>query len=417
MATDSQAMTKTILKNFTLLDVEAGRSLTGRSILIDDGKISRIAVEPLTEDGATVVDLGGRTLMPGLIDCHVHVTAVRLDIAPTRYMPVSLVTAGASRIMRGMLNRGFTTVRDAGGADRGLKLAVEQGLFQGPRLFVCGRTLSQTGGHGDLRPQVDQPVPDGLAHLFDGIGRIADGVAEVQRAARDEIRLGADHIKIMASGGVISMADPIDVLQYSEAELRAAADEARRAQTYVMAHAYTAPAIARCVEAGIRSIEHGNLIDTRTADLMAENEAFLVPTLTVYEALAQEGAALGLSPLGIEKLQKINEAGAHSLEIARAAGVRMAYGSDLLGDLHRHQSNEFRLRSGSLSAADIIRAATVNGAELVGMAGRLGIIAEGAFADLLVVDGDPLADVTLLGEPERNVRAIIKDGVFIKNEI
>ncbi|WP_406857142.1 amidohydrolase family protein [Alsobacter sp. KACC 23698] len=410
-------MSRLHLTNLRLLDVREGASKPGFHVTIKGDRIVDVSDGPLDAGDGEIVDLQGRVLMPGLIDCHVHVNAVQLNLAPTRQLPASLVTAGAARIMRGMLMRGFTTVRDAGGADRGLKLAVEQGLFAGPRLYISGRAISQTGGHGDFRPQIDQPDPGALDHLFDGIGRIADGVPEVRRAARDEIRLGADHIKIMASGGVASMADPIDFLQYSDEELDAFVDEARRARTYVMAHAYTADAIARCLRAGVRSIEHANLIDEETADLMVARGAYMVPTLVTYDALAREGRALGFSEVGLHKLQQVLDVGTKSLEIAKAAGVKMAYGTDLLGDLHRLQSDEFRIRSAVLSAADIIRSATQTGAELIGMAGQLGVIAPGAFADLLVVDGDPLEDLGLLQEQGRSLRAIIQGGKFVKNEL
>ena len=408
-----------LLTNFGLLDVEAGALRRGLQVLLNGELIAEVGEHISAPPGTREIDLGGRVLMPGLIDCHVHVTAVRLDLglAPARQLPVSLVIAGSSRVMREMLMRGFTTVRDAGGADRGLKLAVEQGLFTGPRLFVCGRAISQTGGHGDFRPQIDQPDPGYLDHTMNGIGRIADGVAEVQRAASAEIRLGADHVKIMASGGVASVADPIDFLQYSEAELEAFVDEARRAKTYVMAHTYTADAIERCVRAGIRTIEHGNLIDKRTAALMAERGAYQVPTLVTYEAIAREGRALGFSEGGLSKLNKVLDVGTESLLIAKAEGVKMAYGTDLLGELHRCQSDEFRIRGAVLSAAEIIRSATLVGAEIVGMEGRLGTIAPGAYADLLVVDGDPLQDLGLLTGEGEHLAAIMKGGAFVKNEL
>jgi imidazolonepropionase-like amidohydrolase len=409
-------MADIVLTNLKLLDVHQGALKTGMSVVLAGDTIKEITERP-THAGATVIDLGGRVLMPGLIDCHVHVTAVQLNLAPTRQLPVSLVIAGSSRIMREMIMRGFTTVRDAGGADRGLKLAVEQGLFVGPRLFVCGRAISQTGGHGDFRPQIDQPNPGALDHLFDGIGRLADGVPEVRRAARDELRLGADHIKIMASGGVASVADPIDFLQYSEEEIAALVDEARRARTYVMAHTYTADAIERCVRLGVRSIEHANLIDEKTAALMVERDAFMVPTLSTYDALAREGKALGFSEIGLSKLKRVLEVGTKSLEIAKTAGVKMAYGTDLLGDLHRCQSDDFRIRGEVLSATDIIRSATVVGAELIGMKGRLGVIAPGALADLLVVDGNPLDDLALLQNQGASLTAIMQGGQFIKNEL
>ncbi|MFC5508638.1 metal-dependent hydrolase family protein [Bosea massiliensis] len=404
------------LTNLRLLDCRAGRLIAGKSVHIRDGVIDEVVEDAHPVTGA-VFDLGNRVLMPGLIDCHVHVTAVKLNLAPGKELPTSLVTARSSRVMREMLLRGFTSVRDAGGADLGLKRAVEEGLFQGPRLFICGRAISQTGGHGDFRAQIDQPNVHEMEHTLNGIGRIADGVPEVRRATRDELRLGADHVKIMASGGVASVADPIDFLQYSDEELAAFVDEARRARTYVMAHTYTADAVERCVRAGVRTIEHGNLIDKPTAELMAARGAYLVPTLVTYDALAREGRNLGFSEVSLSKLERVLAVGSDSLRIAQAAGVKMAYGSDLLGELHRCQLDEFRLRSAVLSAPELIRSATSLGAEVVGMEGKLGVIAPGAYADMLVLDENPLEDINVLTDPTKNIRAIIKHGEFVKREI
>ena len=223
--------------------------------------------------------------MPGLIDCHVHIMVPAMGGRISAYPEVlpSFQAAVAGDVLRDILMRGFTTVRDAAGADAGHREAVEQGLFTGPRLFVCGRAISQTGGHGDARSPADLASPCACVHLVGGLCRIADGVTEVRQAVRDEIRLGADQIKVMAGGGVASPADPIDQLQYSDDELAAAAvDEAGRSHTYVLVHAYTAEAIKRSVRAGARTIEHGNMIDEEAAAMMARAGAFLVPTLVTY---------------------------------------------------------------------------------------------------------------------------------------
>ena len=411
-------MPKLLLRNLGLLDPRAGALLAGRDVLVD-GRFVTAVDRGLDEAGAEVVDLGGRTLMPGLIDCHVHIMAshVRFGLNATGHIPASLATAHAAARLGAMLSRGFTAVRDAGGADLGHKLAVEQGLFAGPRLFIAGRAISQTGGHGDFRERVDHGEPCGCAHMLNGIGRIADGVPEVRRAARDEIRLGADQIKVMASGGVASVADPIHFLQYSVEELEALVDEARRAATYVMAHAYSATAITRCIEAGVRTIEHGNLLDEPTARLMAARGAYLVPTLSTYFALAEHGAALGFPEDGLQKLKNVLSVGTRSLEIARAAGVKMAFGTDLLGELQIHQSGEFAIRAQVLSPPEIIRSATLIGTEILGMEGRLGVVAPGAFADLLAVDGNPLEDLHLLQDDGAHLALIVKDGVVVKNNL
>jgi len=267
-----------LIRNLSLLDPRQGTLTEGVEVLVRDQEVVEVGPR-LKAAKAEIIDLGGRVLMPGLIDCHVHIMAshVRFGLQASSCIPASLVTAHASALLRAMLFRGFTAVRDAGGADYGHKLAVERGLFQGPRLFISGRAISQTGGHGDFRQRVDQPEACACSHMLSGIGRVADGVPAVRHAARDEIRLGADQIKIMASGGVASAADPVHFLQYSAEEIEALVDEAARADTYVMAHAYTSAAVRRAVAAGVRTIEHGNLIDADTARFIADRGAYLVP--------------------------------------------------------------------------------------------------------------------------------------------
>lgn len=407
-----------MLRNCNLLDVREGALRTGVEVKVADGRIAAIGPS-LDADGAEVLDLGGRTLMPGLIDCHVHIMAshVRFGLAASTQIPSSLVTAHASDLLERMLMRGFTSVRDAGGADLGHKRAIEEGLFTGPRLFISGRAISQTGGHGDLRARVDHPEPCACSHMLNGIGRIADGVPEVRRAVRDEIRMGADQIKIMASGGVASAADPIHFLQYSVEELAAFVEEAALASTYVMAHAYTAPAIRRCIDAGVRTIEHGNLIDPATAEWMAERGAYLVPTLSTFFALARHGKELGFPAENLAKLEDVLEVGTRSLEIARAAGVKMALGTDLLGELQRYQCDEFGIRAQVLPAVEVIRSATLVGAEVLQREGQLGEIVPGANADLLAVEGNPLEDLGLLAGQGDGLALIMKDGRIVKRAL
>jgi imidazolonepropionase-like amidohydrolase len=313
-----------------------------------------------------------------------------------------------------MSQRGFTTVRDAGGADGGLAEAVEAGLVSGPRIFPSGSALSQTGGHGDVRPRTQSVVTCACCEGGAALSRIADGVTECRRAARDELRKGATQIKILASGGVASPYDPIWNLQYSEEEVRAIVEEARAWRTYVLAHAYSPEAIRRSIDFGVRSIEHGNLIDRATAEHVAGADAFVVPTLVTYDALHRFGRELGFPKESMAKLGEVREAGLRSLEILQAAGVKIGFGTDLLGPMHRHQSREFMIRAEAMAPFDIIRSATIVNAELLNRAGELGVVAPGARADLITVDGDPLADISLLDGQGEHMNHIMKDGVFYK---
>lgn len=414
-------MTNTILfRNANLLDPLRSELLEGHDILVEGGVVREVSDKPLQSKTARVIDAKGKTVMPGLIDLHVHVIAVELNLSRQVHMPNVLITLRSVPMLRGMLRRGFTTVRDAGGAGFAFKQAVDAGLAQGPRLFVSGRALSQTGGHGDMRGRSDFLDPAATCSTCVRVGalaRVVDGVDAVRRAVREELQMGADQIKIMASGGVASPTDPVGAFGYSEDEIRAIVEEASGRGTYVMAHAYTAAAIARAVRCGVRTIEHGNLVDAPTAALMAELGAYAVPTLVTYDALANEGESFGLPKESVAKVADVREAGLRSLEIYRKAGVKMGFGSDLLGESQRLQSDEFRLRADVLSPAEAIASATVVGAEVLGMPDRLGRLVPGALADILVVDGNPLRDVEcLLGQGER-IPLVMKEGVVQFDEL
>ncbi|MED7926130.1 amidohydrolase family protein [Nonomuraea sp. LP-02] len=396
-----------LLRNVRVLDVETGEYAEG-DLRCADGRVAETGTGLRAPDGTRVIDGAGAYVVPGLIDAHVHVTALTADLGALPAMSPSYVTAHAARIMGETLARGFTTVRDNSGADFGLADAQAEGLIRGPRLLFCGKALSQTGGHADFRGRGEHLTDDHPCCA--GVGRIADGVAAVRAAARDELRKGAGHVKVMASGGVASPTDRIDSTQYSMEELRAIVEEAEAANRYVAAHAYTARAVNRALEAGVRSIEHGNLIDDRSVELFLEREAFLVPTLVTYWALKEEGRAFGLSATSWHKVDAVLEAGLTALERAARGGVKLVYGTDLLGGMQRHQNHEFRLRREVQSPLDVLRAATTGAAELVGMAGEIGTLAVGAHADLLVLGADPLEDVGVLAEPARHLRHVVQAG-------
>ena len=409
-------MARVLFTEARVFDGHGAAPREGCQVLVEDDRIVEVSDGSIAAGEARVLALGGRTLMPGLIDAHFHAIAVDPDIAKLRDMPRSLLYQHARNILEGALNRGFTTVRDAGGADYGLAKATETGLIQGPRIFYAGRALTQTGGHADFRT-LEEDAFCFCCRGGTGFERIADGVTEVRRAARDELRKGATQIKIMASGGVASPTDPIWNLQYSEEEIRAVVWEARSWRTYVMAHAYTAEAIARCVEYGVRSIEHANLIDAETAALCAREGAFVVPTLATYEALHRYGAELGFPEVSLAKLQVVREAGVRSLELLKAAGVEIGFGTDLLGAMHAEQLTEFAIRAEVLTPLEILRSATSVNARLLNREGELGCVAPGAVADLIVVDGDPLADLGLLSGQGEAVRLVMKGGALVKDSL
>ena len=400
-----------LIRDAAVLDAEAGELIEKQAVLVDGDRIVEVGSTAKVSGGdATVLDAGGMTLMPGLIDAHVHVTAATANLAELHEWAPTYLTARAAGILSGMLDRGFTTVRDVAGADFGLSAAVAEGLLPGPRLVFGGRALSQTGGHGDPRPPgralLDQhPCTPAMTV-------VADGVTEVRRAALEQLRRGAHHVKVMLSGGIASPTDRVDSTQYSMEELRAIVEEARAANRYVTGHAYTALAVNRGLEAGVGCIEHGNLMDESSIRLFQRTGAFYVPTLATYSALAEEGIEHGMPADQHRKVFDVLDAGLHALELAHRAGLPIVYGTDLLGGMHRRQLSEFTLRSRVQPAADVIRSATTVAARLLRMEGQVGVVAPGAMADLLVVDGDPLQRLEVMTDPERHLRLVMKAGTI-----
>jgi len=405
------ATQRTLIRNAKLFDSERARFVPGTTVVIERDRVVEVTQEAREAPGATVIDAGGRALLPGLIDAHVHVVAASHDLVGLAMQPVSLVGAEASRIMREMLHRGFTTVRDAAGADQGLQEAQQRGLYEGPRLFIAGFPISQTGGHADMRPRGVRSRELFCACAGLGlVGAIADGVGEVRRAVREQVRTGANQIKIMAGGGISSPSDPLEGTQFSLEELRAAVEEAEAANLYAMAHAYSPRAVTRAVRAGVRSIEHGNLIDEATARVMKEHGAYLVPTLSTYDALAAEGERLGWSHAMLDKLEMVKGRGLEAVRIARAAGVQVVFGTDLLGHMHGRQNGEFTIRQQVQPALEVLQGATWTAARLMRQDAHVGRIAAGTFADLLLVEGDLERDLTPLAQPERGIRLVMQGG-------
>jgi imidazolonepropionase-like amidohydrolase len=410
-------MTQILFRNFDLLDPDHDEVRGGYELLVEGGLIKEVSSKPIRADNATVVDCGRRTLMPGLIDSHVHVCLSEVYIRQLENIPLTLMTARAVDLMRGMLNRGFTTVRDTGGADWGIKAAVDQGLVPGPRLFIAGRAIGPTGGHSDGRRRTDNGGGCYCCNALKFTMQISDGSDQVRKAAREQMRQGCDHVKIMMSGGVASPYDPLDSLQFSPGEVAAAVEEAGAFGRYVCAHAYTPQAITRAANGGVRTIEHGNLIDDASAALMAKSGMFLIANLVAYYAMRERAKEFGMTPEMLEKNDLVIDGGLKSLEICKRAGVPVAYGSDLLGQLQVDQSREFQLRSEVVKPIDIIRSATTIGAQVVRQEGKLGCVKPGAFADLIVVDGNPLKRLDLLQGQGEHIPLIMQGGKIYKNAL
>ncbi len=408
---------KVLFKGARIFDGWSSTLREGCEVLVEDGEIRRVSEQPVPCEGTEVVDCAGRVLMPGLIDAHVHVYCSTFDLPTAR--PGTYLAHYAAQFLTHSLDRGFTTVRDTGGADVGLATALRDGLLEGPRLFYGGRIITQTGGGNDQR-SLEQALPDhncGCACYHDPFTVVADGQDAILRAVREELRRGASHIKIMLSGSVVSPHASVNRSEYSDPEVITIVEEAKRAGKYVTAHCHTAQAMRRGVSLGVRCIEHGTQVDAETAAYVAERGAYVVPTLAIMFAMLEEHESLRLPAIYLEKLRRICDQVLPGLELMKAAGVKMGFGSDLLGPLHTRQTTEFSLRAQVLPAIDILRSACVINAEIIGEANRLGCIREGAYADLLLVDGDPLKDISVLTGNGERLAVIMNRGRFHKRKI
>ena len=407
-------MSQLLIRCGKVFDGERLRPEPDLCIEVRDGRIASIGPARNKDQAAIkTIDARDYTVLPGLIDAHFHAVSASLDVSAIDRMHPSHRALGARDHLEAALRRGFTTVRDAGGADIGLVRATEEGLIDGPRLLIAGKALSQTGGHGDMRP--GESVQLCGCGYSGALSAVVDGADAMREKVRDQLRQGANHIKLFVSGGVLSPTDPIWMDQFSDEEIRAAVEEAATRRTYVMAHAHTAQAAMRCARNGVRSIEHGTLMNRESADVVAGTGAFVVPTMAIIESLHQ--TPLGLPPAALEKLAAIGDHAAAAVAHCRAAGVRLGLGTDLFGALRDQQSREFEVRGRHESSLDVLRSATSVNAELIGLQGEVGTLRAGAAADLIAVSGDPVTNVAELADPQHNLKLVVHDGHVILNEI
>lgn len=408
-------MTITVFENCRIFDGHGPEYIEDHRVVVAEGRIQDL--EPMSgkmPQDADLVDCGGRVLMPGLIDCHFHAYGVSFSFYELDRMPRELLAQHGAKTLRDTLYRGFTTIRDAAGADIGLWLALQQGLIEGPRLFYPGRALSQTGGHGDMRPGDKIEATACACGYMGSLTVTADGPDEVRKAVREELRKGAHQIKIFISGGVVSPTDPLWMPQYSDEEVRAAVGEAATRRTYVMAHCHTDEGARRCVDLGVRTIEHGSEILDDTAAAIARAGAYVVPTLSVMHVIKDYAGQLGLPSSSHGKILRVHETMLTAMETCARHGVKLGLGSDLLGhEYMKLQGREFAYRGEVHSPLEVLRSATSVNAEILREEGRLGCISADAHADLLVLEGDPMKDLGLFGDAS-NIPVIMKAGQFVR---
>lgn len=388
------------------------------NILVAGDRIEAVTREPIQSNNATMIDVAGKTVMPGLIDAHAHITG--LTLSPKNLAsPTADIVLAASTYLRNCLMAGFTTIREAGGADYTIAHLLRNDVILGPRMFYSGKALTQTGGGADFRTPVELTDPCGHVSPLSVMSVIADGVDKVREAAREELRKGASQLKVFASGGVVFPAEGHATrYEFSEAELGAIVEEAAARDTYVMAHVYSDEGVRRCLKAGVRSIEHGNFMNEETTARIAEKGAFLDPTFISLIQRVESAHETNLSSEIVDNLRRTIERGKQVYVWAKRHQVPIALGTDLWGpDAQRSQSRELEVRLELDSAPNILRSATVVNAELLMMKGKLGAISPGAYADLLVVDGNPLVDIQVLTQPQHSLKLIMKGGTIFKNEL
>lgn len=414
-----------LLKNFKVFDGKSAAYLEGRDVLVSGNRIEDLVGQGETVADAEIIDCGGRTLMPGLIDAHWHTILAGINQVAAMTADVPYVHLVAAQEAERTLMRGFTTVRDVGGPSFALKRAIDEGRMAGPRIYPSGAMISQTSGHGDFRMRTDLPrsTQSNLsATEASGISALADGVPEVLRRAREQLMLGASQLKIMAGGGVTSVFDPLDSLQFTEAEMRAAVDAASDWGTYVCAHVYTSAGIRRALDCGVKSIEHGQLADEDTVRRMADAGVWW----SLQPFLADEDSNPGSTPEQQQKRLEVSQGTVRAFELGKKHGVNMAWGTDILFNPKgtaaqgRHLAKIARW----FDNHEVLSLATGRNAELLALSGprnpyqgKLGVIEAGAMADLLVVEGDPLQDISVVADPDNTMKLIMKDGRIHKNTL
>jgi imidazolonepropionase-like amidohydrolase len=416
--------TDTLFENVRIFDGKNEALSPPSNVLVHDGLIETISAEAIDAAGATVIDGGGRVLMPGLIDAHWHCAFAAVPLQVAMIADPAYIHLVAGKTATETLLRGFTTVRDCGGPVFGLKRAIDEGLLPGPRIFPSGAMISQSGGHGDFRMPYEIPrgVCGCLAHAeLVGAARIADGVAEVLRATREQLMLGASQLKLMAGGGVASSYDPLDVTQYTEPELHAAVEAAENWGTYVTVHAYTPRAVQQAIRAGVRCIEHGQLLDEETIEIIAGEGIWWCP-----QPFLDDEDAPKLTGANRAKFLQMTTGTETAYELIRKHDVRVGWGTDTLFDplLTLKQGKQLAKMVRWFSPAETLTMVTATNADLLALSGprnpypgALGVVEPGALADLLLVDGDPVGDITLLSRPETSLALIMKDGVVVKNAL
>lgn len=335
-------------------------------------------------------------------------------------LPATMYAHHAANILRDMLDRGFTSVRDTGGADFGLWPAIEQGLITAPRLFYCEKALSQTGGHIDMRHHLDYSAQDNEAAMcgccfVNPLGVIVDGVDAVRKVIREQLRRGASFIKFCGSGGVSSVSDPLDGIQFSNDEVRAIVEEVENHLVYCTAHVHPDRGIKRAIGLGVHGIEHGTLIEADTANMAADAGTYIVPTLAVIFGMAEEGEEMGLPKESLAKLELIADQAIDRMNHMKRAGVRVGFGTDLIGALHPRQCTEFALRANVFSNLELLNQVTAMNGDIIGQKDKIGVIKPGALADILVVDSNPLEEIDFLARDGDGLSVIMKDGKFHKN--